>query len=82
MRIVSRGRGRMLDSGASGKNVVWTVFPFAPQLFIRGKRTHVVGLPTHLRTTDSLLPSVSFSQRLKSTAKYVEPVTLLLVYLG
>jgi hypothetical protein len=29
-------------SGASGKNVVWTVFPFAPQPFIRGKRTHVV----------------------------------------
>jgi hypothetical protein len=28
------------------------------------------------------LPSVEFSQRLKSTAKYVEPVTLLLVYLG
>ena len=28
--------------GASGKNVVWTVFPFAPQPFIRGKRKHVV----------------------------------------
>jgi hypothetical protein len=41
-----------------------------------------VGIPNHLRTTDSLLPSVEFSQRLKSTAKYVEPVTLLLVYLG
>jgi hypothetical protein len=25
--------------GASGKNVVWTVFPFAPQPFIRGKWT-------------------------------------------
>jgi hypothetical protein len=28
--------------GASGKNVVWTVFPFAPQRFIRGNWTLVV----------------------------------------
>jgi hypothetical protein len=92
-------------SGASGKDVFWTVFPFATQPFIHGslreKRgldgfsvcpssvhswktdtSRTVGLPNHLRTTDSLLPSVEFSQRLKSTAKYVEPVTLLLVYLG
>jgi hypothetical protein len=55
--------------------VFWTVFPFAAQPFIRGKRTHVAGLPTHLRTMDSLLPSVEFSQRLKSTAKYGVPKT-------
>jgi hypothetical protein len=35
------------NTGASGKNVVWTVFPFAPQPFIRGKRTHVVALHAH-----------------------------------
>jgi hypothetical protein len=36
-------------AGASGKNVFCTVFPFAPQPYIRGKRTQVVptvGLPT------------------------------------
>jgi hypothetical protein len=32
----------LTTAGASGKNVVWMVFPFAPQAFIRGKRTHVV----------------------------------------
>jgi hypothetical protein len=60
---------------------VFSVYPSTVHSWKTDTR-RTVGLPNHLRTTDSLLPSVEFSQRLKSTAKHVEPETLLLVYLG